>query len=342
MSFIEHVFWNETQRRLRALWRLMAQLLITLVILMVVGGAVGVVAYGTLLNREGFSQGQVSDSQAVQQFIMESPGMLMLSYLAVVPSVAISVWIAGRFLDGRSFVDFGFRLSREWWVDFGFGLLLGAFLMLVIFLVELAMGWISVTGALVTGTWDGHFSVGILVSLVSFLAVGFYEELLSRGYQLRNLAEGLRWRFIGPREAIILATLLSSVVFGAFHAGNPNASLFSTLNLAFGGVLLAAGYLLTGQLAIPIALHITWNFFQGNVFGFPVSGIVFGPATFLSVEQGGPDVWTGGAFGPEGGLLGLAAMAVGVLITAVWVRWRYGEARLDRTLAELPTERPSA
>lgn len=268
--------------------------------------------------------------------------MLMLSYLAVVPSVAISVWIAGRFLDGRSFVDFGFRLSREWWVDFGFGLLLGAFLMLVIFLVELAMGWISVTGALVTGTWDGHFSVGILVSLVSFLAVGFYEELLSRGYQLRNLAEGLRWRFIGPREAIILATLLSSVVFGAFHAGNPNASLFSTLNLAFAGVLLAAGYLLTGQLAIPIALHITWNFFQGNVFGFPVSGIVFGPATFLSVEQGGPDVWTGGAFGPEGGLLGLAAMAVGVLITAVWVRWRYGEARLDRTLAELPTERPSA
>ena len=144
--------------------------------------------------------------------------------------------------------------------------------MLIIFLVELAAGWVSVTGTLVTIRPDTDFLPTILVPLVTFLAVGLYEELFFRGYQLRNLAEGLTWNVISPRAAIVLATLLTSAAFGTFHALNPNASSFSTLAIAFAGIFLAAGYLLTRELAIPIGLHIAWNFFQGNVFGFPVSG----------------------------------------------------------------------
>ncbi len=338
MSFIKHIFWNRDQRRLRALWRLIGQLFIMALILIVVEGAVGFFAFGMLLTREGFSADQVPDPQIVQQFITDNPMIMLLSYLAVAPSITMSVWIAGRFLDRRPFADFGFRLSRDWWIDFAFGLLLGAFLMLIIFLIEWAAGWITVTDTFVTRTSDASFVVSILAPLSTFVAVGFYEELLSRGYHLQNMAEGLNWRIISPRAAIVLATLLSSAVFGIFHAANPNASLFSTLNIAFAGILLGTGFLLTGQLAIPIALHITWNFFQGNVFGFPVSGTAFGSATFLSIEQGGPDLWTGGAFGPEAGLLGLASMVLGILLTALWIRWRYGRAELDLTLAQPPTE----
>jgi hypothetical protein len=79
---------------------------------------------------------------------------------------------------------------------------------------------------------------------------------------------------------------------------------------------------------------MTWNFFQGNVFGFPVSGNVFDSVTIFAIQQGGPPLWTGGVFGPEAGLLGMLAILLGMGLTALWVRWRYGKARLVTALAE--------
>ncbi|NJL33875.1 MAG: hypothetical protein HC893_08460 [Chloroflexaceae bacterium] len=83
-------------------------------------------------------------------------------------------------------------------------------------------------------------------------------------------------------------------------------------------MFLGLGYVLTGQLAISIGLHITWNFFQGTVFGFPVSGQDFTRVGVFSIEQGGPPLWTGGAFGPEAGLMGLLTIALGSALTVGW------------------------
>ncbi len=335
MRFFKSIFWNSHQHRLRALWRLILQPIILIPILIILESAVGFFAVGQMMAQEGIPPDQLTGSR-VQTFIRENPTMLMASYLALAPSMIISIWVAGRFLDRRTFADFGFHLDRDWWIDFMFGLGLGALLMFIVFLVELIVGWIDVTGFLVTRTPDITFLPASLVPLITFLAVGFYEELFSRGYQLQNLAEGLQG--IGARAAVIIATLLSSAVFGILHATNPNADLFSTFNIFIAGLFLGMGYLLTGELAIPIGLHITWNFFQGNVFGFPVSGIQFGMATFVEIKQQGPVLWTGGAFGPEAGLLGLGAMALGVWLTILWVRRRYGNAGLHLSLAEPPSQ----
>jgi membrane protease YdiL (CAAX protease family) len=336
MQSIKTLFWNGDQRRLRTLWRLICQLIILVILLIVVEGAVGFLVVGLFLAREGVSSGQLADPQALQQFIIENPLAMMLSNIGLVLSLTISIWLGARFLDRRPFADLGLHIDRDWWIDFGFGLALGAGLMLIIFLVEIAAGWVTVTGTFVTKNPDANFLTAILVPVVAFVAVGFYEELFSRGYQLQNLAEGLNWGAIGPRGAILIATLLSSMVFGSLHIANPNASIVSTLFLIVAGFLLAAGILLTGELAIPIGLHIAWNFFQGNVFGFPVSGTDVRSATFISVEQGGPGLWTGGAFGPEAGLLGLGAIIVGILLTALWVHIRYGQLGLDLSLAQAP------
>lgn len=252
--------------------------------------------------------------------------MLLSTGLSGVGAV-VGVWLAGRYIDRRRFSDFGMGIDRAWWIDCGFGLALGGLLMSGVFLLELALGWIEVTGAFV----GEALLRAIAGSLLLFLIVGIYEELLLRGYLLTNLAEGARGT-LGIAGAIALGTIASSVAFGALHASNPNATLVSTLSISFAGVMLALGYLLTGELAIPIGLHITWNLFQGTVYGFPVSGLDFG-ASIVAIEQGGPAVATGGSFGPEAGLLGFVAMVAGCLLTIAWVRWRYGSVGIAERVA---------
>jgi len=309
------MFVND-EGRLRAGWRLLFQFALNYVGAALLGTlvlvAVGPAAFG--------AAGPPS-----------APGVSL--YVATALAAAASVWVAGRFLDGRPFSGFGLRLGREWWSDLGFGLLLGASLISGVFFVELAAGWVTVTGSFRAA--GGGFFPAILAPVVLFVCVGFYEELVTRGYQLTNLAEGLNGPPLGPRGAVLLAWVISSSFFGLLHAFNPNATVLSTLNILLAGMMLGLGYVLTGELAIPIGLHITWNFFQGNVFGLPVSGRDPTGATFLSTHQVGPELLTGGPFGPEGGLLGPAAMVVGMLLIALRVR-RRGKLSLHLPLAEGP------
>jgi len=245
--------------------------------------------------------------------------------------MVVSYFVTARWIDKRPWRDYGFHLSPKWWADFAFGLFLGALLMVLIFTVELATGWVTITGILQSAP-NVNFWGGIATMLVSFFCVGLYEEMLSRGYQLHNLAEGLNFRFLSPRTALLLSYLISAVVFGLLHNSNPNASAISTFNLMIAGLFLGLGFVLTGELALPIGLHMTWNFFQGNVFGFPVSG-TSSPATLIGIEQHGPDLWTGGAFGPEAGFIGLLAIGLGSLLIILWVRWQHGKAELRENIA---------
>ena len=322
------VFLNNREGRLRAFWRLLFQV----VLYFFVQAILGVLAVAVLTLVSGGLP--VLGSGGIG--LGSSPIALVLGGLISLVSALVSVWVAGRFFDRRRFSGFGLGLDRDWWLDLGFGLFLGVILMTGIFLVELAAGWIRITGTLATPEASSPFFLAILAPLFLFLCVGFGEELVSRGYHLKNMAEGLNYPAIGVRGAILLAWVLSSSVFGVAHVLNPGATLVSTVNIGFAGLLLGVGYVLTGRLAIPIGLHITWNFFQGNVFGFPVSGMDGIGASFIEITQGGPTLFTGGAFGPEAGLMDIAATVVGSLLIVLWVRLRSGKAALEPSIAEPP------
>lgn len=334
MKTILSVLWNSEQRRLRAFWRLILH-----VVFMVVLGVVLLIPaiVVSMLVAAAKDSGVLPETFPGPMASVISSTFFILAELVVMVGGA---WLASRLLDRRRFPDLGVRLNRNWWIDLGFGLALGAVLMGLVFATEAATGWITIAGTLqnvpsdlfIASSVSLSFSVAILLSLLRFIGVGISEEFLSRGYHLKNLAEGLSFRPIGSKGAIVLATLLSSAVFGVLHAGNPNATVISTFNIFLAGILLALGYVLTGELAIPIGLHITWNFFQGNVFGFPVSGTDAG-ATLIAIEQGGTPLVTGGAFGPEAGLVGIGAMILGSVLTVLWVRMRYGRAGIRDRLA---------
>jgi len=167
---------------------------------------------------------------------------------------------------------------------------------------------------------------------LGFVLVGVREELFFRGYLIKNLAEGLNLPRISSKTALLISYLLISIVFGFFHAFNQNATLVSSLNLILAGLFLGLGYVLTSDLAIPIGLHIGWNFAQGYIFGFPVSGADQHLA-LIATQQTGPTVWTGGAFGPEGGLMGVFAFLLGLLLVYVWVRLTRPQASMQSELA---------
>lgn len=333
-SNILSIFWNSQDRRLRAFWRLAIEGSIWFSLQIGVGLAAAVIILAAAVLTGWMPAQSIPGTSNQIMDLMTRPDITVVLEVVTTLITFACVWLAGRFLDRRKFTDFGFHLSARWWRDLGFGLFLGAALMTGLFLIESAAGWITVDGYLVTSQPGGSFPLALLAPIVLYLCVGFSEELSSRGYQLKNLAEGMTGTRFGAAGAIFAATVISSIGFGFLHAANPNISLISILNLMVAGVFLATGYILTGELALPIGIHITWNFFQGNVFGFPVSGLDPVGAQFIVLRQGGPNGLTGGAFGPEGGVIGLAAMLLGILLIILWARITRGKFALAKELAE--------
>lgn len=317
MERLYALFGNPEERRLRAGWRLLVATVVYLV-----AGIAAVLAAEAILVSVG------APSLATGEF---SPPVLAATGITQLVAYSGATWLLAVVIDRRTIPDFGLRLSQGWWADLGFGLALGAGLQTGIFAVALAAGWLQITGIGVTSRPGASFAGWLLAAAVGYLAVGIYEELLFRGYVLTNLSEGLSR--LDRRAAVGLAVALSSVVFSVLHRTNPNASTVSVVSLTLAGIFLAVGFVYTGSLAIPIGIHITWNFFQGVVWGFPVSGVDAG-VTIVAVDVIGPTVFTGGAFGPEAGLLGTAAKLVGIAAILGWVYRRTGELRVDPGITE--------
>lgn len=242
-------------------------------------------------------------------------------------------WVAARGLDRRAFADLGLRVRRGTWLDLAFGVFVGAICIGAIAIAEIALGW--ATYDIRRDAWS-EIVPATGNAFVVFAAVAIVEEVVSRGYHLINLAEGLA---CGPgphRLATVGALVISSCVFGLGHAWNPSATPAAVACIAVGGVFLAIGRLTQGDLAIPVGAHFGWNYVQ-NLLDMPVSGQDdYAGAALLDRQELGPDFATGGAFGPEGGVSGFVALCVGIALTLAWVRLRQGRIALDERIGVAP------
>jgi membrane protease YdiL (CAAX protease family) len=208
-----------------------------------------------------------------------------------------ATWLIGRVANGYSWERMGWRAPRRMPRHFGRGLLLG------LAMAAAAIGLAVLTdGAAVRLTGVPGFVAVAGPLAVGLVAAALAEELMFRGYPLRRLADAL-----GPGIAMALLAL----AFGSAHLSNPDAGVFSTVNIALAAVWLAAAFFSPGGMALAWGLHFGWNAGLSLLFDAPVSGLAFGIPGVDYVP--GAHAWIdGGAFGPEGGIIGTVVVLAGL------------------------------
>lgn len=204
------------------------------------------------------------------------------------------VWLFRRYADKESFKGLGFD-AKYFVRDILRGLLIGFVIMAAGFLTLMVFDQIQFK-------LFEFEPVDLILSIGIFIIVALTEELLVRGYVLGNLLNSLN-KYV--------ALIVSSAIFSLLHVGNPNINWFAFVDLFLAGVLLGLSYIYTKNLWFPIALHFSWNFFQGTIFGFNVSGI--DSYSFINFGRLQNNIWNGGAFGFEGSVLSVMFQLVAIL-----------------------------
>lgn len=215
-------------------------------------------------------------------------------------SILLAIYIFLIWVDKKKFTDIGLISIKKGFKDLTIGLILGILSMLFVFFLLLKTSNIS----LVNGSTP-NLSIYAFYGLIGYIVVGIEEELLFRGYCVTAFNQMKK-----PGLSIIL----SAIVFSSFHLLNPNTSPLGIFNVALVGILFGYMYMKTQNLWMPIGYHIAWNYFEGSVLGFNVSGYNVQSVFHISILR--DNYLTGGLFGPEAGLFTTIIIFIGILL--VW------------------------
>ncbi len=192
---------------------------------------------------------------------------------------------------------------------FGFGVLMILFCIIIFAALNL------VTIDTSNPSIKGFNALGsVLILLVGWLVQGASEEIMVRGWLLP---------VVGSRHNVALGIFISSTIFGALHLGNPNVNVLPMINLVLFGVFAALYVIWEGGLWGICALHSSWNWAQGNVFGFEVSGTLPVGGMLIDFQPvADSDLITGGAFGIEGGVVCSITLLLGIGILFFLIKTR--------------------
>ena len=225
-----------------------------------------------------------------------------------------------RFLEGLPWRSLGLTFHPGWFRDLVFGFAIG-FASLVVAVAIASRGLKFSLGS--TG-WSSIIKSMIGSAVILFVAA-LAEEAMFRGYGLQTLSRAkLAW----------LGVLLTSVPFGLAHLSNPNVVRGVTFaNTALAGIWLAAAYLRTRSLWLPLGVHWAWNWALGWFFGLPISGIQLVSNPLLQGQDNGPKWLTGGSYGIEGGVA--CTIALTLFTVFLWkTRWLSATPELQQMTSE--------
>lgn len=229
---------------------------------------------------------------------------IIMSFFSMLGTFLV-IWIFMKFLDKEKFSKVGLE-TRNRLNEFLVGIGIGAFIMTAGYSLLLILGEIRFQKVI----FDYK---EILITILIFSVVAVMEEVLFRGYILKNLLLSFN-KYI--------ALIVSSVLFSLMHGFNPNIDVLSLTNLFLAGILLGISYIHTKNLWFPIALHLSWNLFQ-TLFGFSVSGQDAYSIIEFSIQEN--NILNGGAFGFEGSILSI----IGQIIVIIGIGIYYNKKEMN-------------
>lgn len=212
----------------------------------------------------------------------------------------LTVYFFQKKIDKQNLISHGFQLKNNLvhaMVGFALGLLLsgtGTFILIGNHNLQ----------------WTGieYNTIALLTGFGVMVMVAFSEELVFRGYILSNLLLSMnKW----------MALIYSALIFTLFHISNPGINILAIVNIFLAGLLLGINYIFTKNLWYSLLFHFAWNFYQGSILGYKVSGISFQP--LLAQQLTGQSIMTGGTFGFEGSVV----TSVLTLISISLLAWTY-------------------
>ena len=162
-----------------------------------------------------------------------------------------------------------------------------------------SLGAVEVAGVLFS-------PISLLSSLLLYFLVAVTEEVIGRGFILGRMLDGGVNKFV--------ALFISAVLFSLMHLFNPSFAFVPFLNIMLAGCFLGASYIYTRNLCFPIALHWFWNWIQGSVLGYKVSGNEFSNKNLLILHFPEENLINGGTFGFEGSILCSLLLVLGTVI----------------------------
>ncbi len=234
-------------------------------------------------------------------------------------AVLSATWVMTKFVDKRRFSTLGFA-PRNIIRDLSLGLAIGVAWLGVSVAILMVAGWASLQPQ------SAFSTAALLIAAVSVAFNVLTQQLLVCGYILQTIRAKTGW---------LAAVLVSAALFSVLHAGAFGGSWIPPVNVFVAGLVFCLAYVATGNLWMPIAIHFAWNLLLGPVLGLTVSGTGVLGLGWNVFEVAGPELFTGGEFGIEGGLvvtMTTVALATVLLLTRARLGVRGGGR--DRLAAE--------
>ena len=213
-----------------------------------------------------------------------------------------------------SLADIGLEISFS---DIGWGFAVGSTIVIILFLAEVALGWVHIAGYFEVVVPGEYLVINLFWDILFHIGVSINEEVSLRGWILVNTALYVRTLGLSPSEAMTVAVVLQAGVFALMHVGSPGASRVGLTNLVIGGTVAALNVFLSGGLSFSLGWHFGWNIWMGHFLGLSTSGIPMSAKLVSIVPDPRKAALHGGKFGPEQSPLAATAYLLGCMALAL-------------------------